>query len=374
MIIGWNSPSGEFLHYNPTSNFQLLTSNFQYARGPSGNLFSTENANKFYYYTTDGLGSVTAITDQTGTLLDEYKYDEFGMLTNVDEKSNINNPFKFTGAIHDKTANLYLMGSRYYNPKVGRFITQDSFGATFGADWTDHLYSYTGNNPVNFIDPTGHVYLSPNASRNSMQDTFNVQNMLIQLNILKNYSPGGKYDSKTVQAVNTFKSRYGLGNNGNYRGVVGNQTYEYLLKATSGKLKSPSQGTSNLKPAVNNGTLIKLTESDARKNAFQKTIADPNVQVTLAKHGLDGTVEVAYKDAKKKFITWALKETAEKGPKKVVGKFVPYWNVIDAGRDITNIVGIYQDYEDMNKVYESNLKGEMKNVNWVPPDPYKCLR
>jgi RHS repeat-associated protein len=374
MIIGWNSPSGEFLHYNPTSNFQLLTSNFQYARGPSGNLFSTENANKFYYYTTDGLGSVTAITDQTGTLLDEYKYDEFGMLTNVDEKSNINNPFKFTGAIHDKTANLYLMGSRYYNPKVGRFITQDSFGATFGADWTDHLYSYTGNNPVNFIDPTGHVYLSPNASRNSMQDTFNVQNMLIQLNILKNYSPGGKYDSKTVQAVNTFKSRYGLGNNGNYRGVVGNQTYEYLLKATSGKLKSPSQGTSNLKPAVNNGTLIKLTESDARKNAFQKTIADPNVQVTLAKHGLDGTVEVAYKDAKKKFITWALNETAEKGPKKVVGKFVPYWNVIDAGRDITNIVGIYQDYEDMNKVYESNLKGEMKNVNWVPPDPYKCLR
>jgi RHS repeat-associated protein len=374
MIIGWNSPSGEFLHYNPTSNFQLLTSNFQYARGPSGNLFSTENANKFFYYTTDGLGSVTAITDQTGTLQDEYKYDEFGMLTNVDEKSNINNPFKFTGAIHDKTANLYLMGSRYYNPKVGRFITQDSFGATFGADWTDHLYSYTGNNPVNFIDPTGHVYLSPNASRNSMQDTFNVQNMLIQLNILKNYSPGGKYDSKTVQAVNTFKSRYGLGNNGNYRGVVGNQTYEYLLKATSGKLKSPSQGTSNLKPAVNNGTLIKLTESDARKNAFQKTIADPNVQVTLAKHGLDGTVEVAYKDAKKKFITWALKETAEKGPKKVVGKFVPYWNVIDAGRDITNIVGIYQDYEDMNKVYESNLKGEMKNVNWVPPDPYKCLR
>jgi peptidoglycan hydrolase-like protein with peptidoglycan-binding domain len=250
----------------------------------------------------------------------------------------------------------------------------DSYGAAFGADWTDHLYSYTGNNPVNYIDPTGHVYLSPNASRNSMQDTFNVQNMLIQLNILKNYSPGGKYDSKTVQAVNTFKSRYGLGNNGNYRGVVGNQTYEYLLKATSGKLKSPSQGTSNLKPAVNNGTLIKLTESDARKNAFQKTIADPNVQVTLAKHGLDGTVEVAYKDAKKKFITWALKETAEKGPKKVVGKFVPYWNVIDAGRDITNIVGIYQDYEDMNKVYESNLKGEMKNVNWVPPDPYKCLR
>jgi RHS repeat-associated protein len=89
------------------------------------------------------------------------------MLTNVDEKSNINNPFKFTGAIHDKTANLYLMGSRYYNPKVGRFITQDSFGATYGADWTDHLYSYTGNNPVNFVDPTGHARLGVNGELTS---------------------------------------------------------------------------------------------------------------------------------------------------------------------------------------------------------------
>jgi RHS repeat-associated protein len=123
------------------------------------------------------LGSVTVITDQTGTLLDEYKYDEFGMLTNVDEKSNINNPFKFTGAIHDKTANLYLMGSRYYNPKVGRFITQDSYGADFGADWTEHLYTYTDNDPVNFIDPTGHYkqgdeYLSMSA-QNSIHDLEN---------------------------------------------------------------------------------------------------------------------------------------------------------------------------------------------------------
>jgi len=126
-----------------------------YLRGPSGNLISTETEGKQYYYATDGLGSTTGITDETGAIISKYQYDEFGNISF--EQSNIRNPFKFTGAIHDKTANLYLMGSRYYNPEVGRFITQDSYGATFGADWTEHLYSYGNNNPVNMLDPTGHI-------------------------------------------------------------------------------------------------------------------------------------------------------------------------------------------------------------------------
>lgn len=126
-----------------------------YLRGPSGNLINTEMNNKKYYYATDGQGSVNGITDETGAIKKEYAYDEFGVIAG--EQGDIQNPFKFTGAIHDKTSNLYLMGSRYYNPKIGRFITQDSFGADYGADWTDHLYTYTDNNPVNFVDPTGHA-------------------------------------------------------------------------------------------------------------------------------------------------------------------------------------------------------------------------
>jgi RHS repeat-associated protein len=293
-------------------------------------------------------------------LMDEYKYDEFGMLTNVDEKSNINNPFKYTGAIHDKTANLYLMGSRYYNPKVGRFITQDSYGASYGADWTDHLYSYTNNNPVNFIDPTGHIYLSANASRNSMQDTLNVQNMLIQLNILKNYSPGGKYDSKTVQAVNTFKNRYGLGNSGKYKGAVGDQTYEYLLKATSGKLITPSgrqvtgQVKKNTTTTTNNNTNniksetfyaetggIKLKANDKGDKSLQLAKNEIGLGKSTATYQY-GQIEVKAPNANANAnLSWEQGSVGAKASMADVGGtvFIPVWNNhrIDIGGSVSFI-------------------------------------
>lgn len=48
------------------------------------------------------------------------------------------------------------MNARYYNPNTGRFLSQDSYKGSAYSPWTQHLYTYVGNNPVNFIDPTGH--------------------------------------------------------------------------------------------------------------------------------------------------------------------------------------------------------------------------
>jgi len=48
------------------------------------------------------------------------------------------------------------MNARYYNPNTGRFLSQDSYKGSAYEPWTQQLYTYCGNNPINMIDPTGH--------------------------------------------------------------------------------------------------------------------------------------------------------------------------------------------------------------------------
>ena len=61
-------------------------------------------------------------------------------------------PFRFGGGLgcqSDADTGLVLMGHRYFDPRLGRFITQDPAGD--GDNW----YSYADNSPVNEVDPDG---------------------------------------------------------------------------------------------------------------------------------------------------------------------------------------------------------------------------
>lgn len=65
-------------------------------------------------------------------------------------------PFRYAGYYYDDETGLYYLQSRYYSPILGRFLTKDdpSF-IKYESPQTLNLYSYCGNNPVNFNDPTG---------------------------------------------------------------------------------------------------------------------------------------------------------------------------------------------------------------------------
>ena len=52
---------------------------------------------------------------------------------------------------------LYYLNARYYNPEDGRFMTEDSYRGEIMNPETGHLYVYCANNPVNYVDPSGHL-------------------------------------------------------------------------------------------------------------------------------------------------------------------------------------------------------------------------
>ncbi len=101
------------------------------------------------YYHTDGLGSVTSLSDSKGNLVSTYEYDSFGNLTS--STGSISNPFLYTGREFDAETGLYFYRARYYNPSIGRFISEDPIGFAGGIN----MYAYVGNNPGNYTDPEG---------------------------------------------------------------------------------------------------------------------------------------------------------------------------------------------------------------------------
>jgi len=109
----------------------------------------------FYGY--DGHGNVRFTTNTAGTVGNTYQFDAFGMP--IAATGTITNSYLYSGERFDSNLNLYHLRARYYNVLTGRFETMDSDPGNIVHPKTLHKYVYTGNNPVNAIDPTGKGYL-----------------------------------------------------------------------------------------------------------------------------------------------------------------------------------------------------------------------
>jgi RHS repeat-associated protein len=99
------------------------------------------------YYHADNLGSVTSLTDSTGTVANTYTYDGYGKVSA--STGTLTNPFRFNGHEFDSETQLHFYRARYYDQSVGRFISEDPFGFSGSNDF----YAYVDNSPTNLIDP-----------------------------------------------------------------------------------------------------------------------------------------------------------------------------------------------------------------------------
>jgi len=141
--------------------------------------------NNFYYIHNDHLATPQQITDQAQTVVWAADYRPFGDATTT--VNTVNNNLRFPGQYYDEESGLHYNYFRYYDPKIGRYITHDPFGIIpgltkdpslhlprkirrrlAGMDTTDflrsglnHPYLYVKANPLSIIDPFG---LAPDCS------------------------------------------------------------------------------------------------------------------------------------------------------------------------------------------------------------------
>jgi RHS repeat-associated protein len=108
-----------------------------------------EYREKGYYYTRDHLGSIRELTNAEGTLAARYDYDSYGNRTKLSGTTDVD--FGYTGHYHHAPSGLILTLYRAYNSGMGRWISTDPIGEEGGVN----LYQYSGNDPVNRIDPLG---------------------------------------------------------------------------------------------------------------------------------------------------------------------------------------------------------------------------
>jgi RHS repeat-associated protein len=121
----------------------------KYVAGGIDKPLAVDDGAALSFFHADGLGSIVKLTNAAGAATLTRHYDAWGSL-----QAGADQPgYAFTGREWDPETGLYYYRARYYDPRIGRFISEDPIG--LGSGDGANFFPYVANNPTTRIDPLG---------------------------------------------------------------------------------------------------------------------------------------------------------------------------------------------------------------------------
>lgn len=130
----------------------LVTYGYTPGSPPSTDVLFVRAGSQTFYTHNDQLGTTQRITDRDGNLVWSAHYDAFGTASVAPTSTLTFNP-RLPGQYFDAETGLHYNLRRYYDPQIGRYLTEDPIGLEGGVN----RYAYVNGDPINAADPTGEV-------------------------------------------------------------------------------------------------------------------------------------------------------------------------------------------------------------------------
>jgi len=189
------------------------TTGYHYISGGDGLaaiLVSRPGGDSLYYVHKDHLGSILALTNHQGSVVERYSFDAWGRRRNPTDWSQkasglgyITNR-GFTGHEHMDLFGLINMNGRIYDPGLGRFLSPDPYVQMPQNAQNFNRYSYALNNPLVYTDPSGYK-IQGSRQYNGAASYFWTQEVLGNMSNPFNTTSAYSYD----YATNTYRNAAG---------------------------------------------------------------------------------------------------------------------------------------------------------------------
>ena len=140
-------------HYNLIVNGETSLVQKTYAFGSMTVAVRTDGVLKWVL--SDHLGSTSITADEDGSLNSEIRYSAFGEVRY--SSGTTPTDYQYTNQLNQADIGLYYYVARFYDPVIAHFVQADTIVPGAGNSAAYDRYSYVFNNPILFIDPSGHI-------------------------------------------------------------------------------------------------------------------------------------------------------------------------------------------------------------------------